>query len=817
MGTRNLDAVFAPASIAIAGATERAGSVGAQVVRNVVESFSGPIYGINPRLPKIAGVAMHAEIAALPEAPDLAIIVTPADALLQSAEAFAARGTRAALIISDAKRGMVHAGAVRDALRTLADRSGMRIIGPNALGTWSPKLRATMSALKTIAGNIAFIGQATMAAGALGQWAAQHHLGFSGLAAAGDMCDVDFGDLIDWYGADPRTRVVVVFVERLAESRKFISSIRIAARAKPVIVIRADAEPLSPRRNAVFGAALRRAGALQALTLEDLFAALEAVAVRLPSDAPPTLGPRLAILANGESLGALARLAIADSEAELAPLDEATFARLAAILPPGRRRTNPIDILPDASPERFAEATAILLDDKHVDAVLVVFGPSGSASACDVAGAVARVVEAWRLKPGRRRPFVMTAFTGGAAESDARDELSRAHIPAFDGPSGAARAFSALVAMRRAAERTTATPEFIAGPDAVFAADVESRAQAVLAKGATAIEGSVASAVRRALWLGRADALPELTWRIDVEDDPDFGPAIFFGPGGAFARIIAEETAALPPLNAASAQELIQSSPYARNAAAQGLLDDARIYALAALLVRFSDLIAAAPSIRTLTIDHLCVDEARPLAPAEAVSGTLATISGEADARFAIRPYPSRLIVGIKDQDGAALVLRPMRAEDEPALARFGARLSAEDLRLRFFQPMRTLSHDFAARLTQLDYDREMAFALQRQGHDAILGVVRLHRETRGEAGEFAIVVRSDLKGLGYGRLLMTHIIAYARSQRLRSLFGIVLSENTGMLKLSRKLGFGVHMDPHDAAIVRVELDLQKETSKETP
>lgn len=810
MSTRNLDAVFTPASLAIAGATDRPGSIGAQISRNVAESFKGRLYAVNPRRPALPGFEVHGEVGNLPEAPDLAIVVTPPEAVIETVEAFAAKGARAVLIITDVKRGAERANLVRRRLRAIGRASGMRILGPNALGILSSAVRATMSSLQAPTGGIAFVGQATMAVGAVTEWATQQHLGFSGIAAAGDMIDVDYADAIDWFAADTRTRLIVVFMERLPETRRFLSAARQAARLKPLIVLRAANEAIAPAREAVFAAALRRAGALQARTLEDLFAAMEAVAVRLPSDAPPALGGRLAILSNGESLGALARIALDGGEGELAALHPDTVERLAAIMPPGRPRANPVDILPDASPERFANALKALFEDRGIDAVLTVFGPSGTTPAPAVAEAIASIVHDARLKPGRRRPFVMTSFSGGAAEAEARDALGRLHIPSFDTPSAAVRAFNALVALRRAAVRTTATPEFVAGLEAPLLAEVEHRARAVLARGGRAIDVPAAAAIRRALWIGRADetAASALPWRIAVENDPDFGPAIFFGPGGPFARIAGDVTAALPPLNAATAQAFIAASRHARLAAAEGLLDDGATYALAALLVRVSDLIAGAPSIETLAIDGLVTADGRPLAPVEAVSGTLAPAAADPDARFAVRPYPARLAAIVTAKDGVSYRLRPLRAEDEPGLAQFGQRMTPDDLRLRFFQPMRALSHELAARLTQIDYDREMAFGLFPADGDAMLAVVRLHREPRGDSGEFAITVRSDMQGHGFGRLMMERILDYARAQKIKTVFGLVLAENSGMLRLARSLGFSARSEPGDATVVRVEIAL---------
>lgn len=808
MSTRNLDAVFAPRAVAIIGATDRPHSIGGQVTLNLMESFRGRLFGVNPRRPHLAGVEVVASIADLPIVPDFAIIVTPPDSVVETAEALAEKGTRAALVITDAKRGQARASAVRRALRAIADRTGMRIIGPNALGIVSPTVRATMSSLKAPLGNIAFIGQATMAAGTVAERVAQEHLGFSGLAACGDMVDVDFADLIDWFAADTPTRVIVLVMENVGVSRSFLSAARLAARSKPLIVLRAPTDPLPPHREAVFAAAMRRAGALSVRTLEDLFAAIEAVAVRLPSDTAPTMGRRLAILSNGESMGALGRIAAEAGNIELAQFSEPTIDRLSALLPPARKRVNPVDILPDATADRFAKAMEILFEDKGVDAVLSVFGPAGASNAPDVAAAIADIVGAARKRSGRRRPFVMTAFCGGDAEAVARDEMGRLHIPAYDSPSTAVRAFAALVALRRAAQRVTATPEFVAGLEAQHVVEVEHRARAAVERTGGLIDATVAGAIRRALWLGKSDGPSALTWRIAVEMDPEFGPAIFFGPGGAFSRIAGEPTAALPPLNAATAQELIAASRYARAAQAEGLLTDDAAYAFAALLVRVSDLIASAPSIQTLVIDGLVAEDGRPSAPPEAISGTVALIEGDPDQRFAIRPYPRRLATVVTGDDGAPYRIRPMRAEDEPALRDLGAHMSPEHLRLRFFQPMRSLSHDMAVRLTQIDYDREMAFALLPTDAEILLAVVRLHRDTRGDTGEYAITVRSDQQGKGFGRLMMERIIDYARSQGLKSVFGTVLAENRSMLKLSHALGFKSSIDPEDASVVRVELTL---------
>jgi acetyltransferase len=248
---------------------------------------------------------------------------------------------------------------------------------------------------------------------------------------------------------------------------------------------------------------------------------------------------------------------------------------------------------------------------------------------------------------------------------------------------------------------------------------------------------------------------------------------------------------------------MLDSSAGMRRLRNRGVVSESDYAAAARSLVQASEMIVALPEIATLELDGIWFDNG--VLKTQHANLAAKQVAGDPSARFAFRPYPAELEEHIT-VGGRTMLIRPMRAEDEPAMHAFIAKMSPEDLRLRFFQPMRSLSHTIAARLTQLDYDREMAFVLVDAGDP--LGVVRLHREARGSSAEFAITVRSDTHGQGIGRLLMERIISYARKIGLKTVFGVVLAENTAMLSLARRLGFVPKSQPDDPSVVRVELSL---------
>jgi acetyltransferase len=292
--------------------------------------------------------------------------------------------------------------------------------------------------------------------------------------------------------------------------------------------------------------------------------------------------------------------------------------------------------------------------------------------------------------------------------------------------------------------------------------------------------------------------------------DPVFGPVILFGQGGVAVEVVGDRAVALPPLNVALAEDLVARTRIARLLRGYRDRPPADLNALYAALTRVAQLVADLPDVVELDINPLLVDERGVLALDARIK--VAPATGTGVERLAIRPYPQELEERIA-LHGAEVILRPIRPEDEPQHARFLAAIDPDDLHLRFFRVVRAFAHTELARFTQIDYDREMAFvavARGAAGDGETLGVVRAISDPEGERAEFAILIRSDLKGQGLGALLMDKLVRYCRARGIRTIVGDVLAHNDRMLSLARELGFTVAATD-DGATLRVTLALREE------
>ena len=297
---------------------------------------------------------------------------------------------------------------------------------------------------------------------------------------------------------------------------------------------------------------------------------------------------------------------------------------------------------------------------------------------------------------------------------------------------------------------------------------------------------------------------------LGLADDPTFGTVVVFGRGGTAVEIINDKALALPPLDLQLAHDLIERTRVSRLLRAYRDVPAVKPDAVALVLVKLAQMAADIPGIRELDINPLLADEAGALAvdARVAVGSVERKFGGSGPANFAVRPYPSRWQRHLEIKAGWRVFVRPIRPEDEPLIHGFLKHVTVEDLRLRFFAPIKEFTHEFIARLTQLDYARAMAFVAFEEATNELVGVVRIHSDSIYESGEYAILLRSDLKGRGLGWTLMQMIIEYARSEGLKVISGDVLAENTVMLAMCRSLGFEVKSDPveHDICNVRLAL-----------
>lgn len=447
MSTHNLDALFAPRSIALIGASARPGSVGDVLARNLATGgFGGDLMFVNPRGEVILGQQASRSVDTLPKVPDLAVIATPAPSIPGLVTELGAAGCRAAVIISAGFEGVEPAVIrLRRELLAAAGAHGMRLVGPNCLGVLSPRQGINASFARDAApvGNVALIAQSGAIAAAALDWGPAHGVGFSHVVTMGDSLDVDFGDLLDVLGRDPATHAILLYVESLGDAAKFMRAARSAAQVKPVIAIKGGRSAAGAKAafthtgalagaDAVYQAAFRQAGVLQ---VEDLDAFLDAAATfSRPLGAP---AQSLAILTNGGGAGVLAVDALERWGGTLAQLSPATVASLQKIAPANWSHGNPVDILGDAKPEKFGEALTVLLAAPEAEAVLVLNCPTAVADSTLAADAViAAAQSAPQGKP------VFTSWIGEASQGEARRRLIAAGLLTFPTPAAAIRSFA---------------------------------------------------------------------------------------------------------------------------------------------------------------------------------------------------------------------------------------------------------------------------------------------------------------------------------------------------------------------------------------
>lgn len=453
MSIRNLDLLFHPQSVALIGASDRPGSLGCVVLRNLKGAgFAGPVWPVNRRHASVDGGKAWPDVISLPEAPDLAVICTPAETVPQLITELGRKGTRAAIVLSAGLKNRAGEGGTtfEQAMLDAARPYLLRILGPNCIGLLVPGigLNASFAPGNAMPGKLAFVTQSGALATAMLDWANGQGIGFSHFISMGDSADADFGDVLDYLGSDAGTRGILMYAESVKSGRKFMSAARAAARNKPVIVVKAGRAPDGARAAAshtgalagsdgVFDAAARRAGMLRVDTLEALFDAAETLA-----HARPLVGERLAIVTNGGGAGVLAADAIALSGGQLAQLSGPTLAALGECLPATWSQGNPVDIIGDAPVQRYHDALRILLAAPEVDAVMFMHAPTALVPAADIAAACLP------LARDTRKP-VLGCWLGGPAVAAAVKSWGTAGISCFSTPERAVAAWLQLATHSR--------------------------------------------------------------------------------------------------------------------------------------------------------------------------------------------------------------------------------------------------------------------------------------------------------------------------------------------------------------------------------
>ena len=443
----SLDVFFNPRNVAVIGATDKAGSVGRIILSNLLAApFGGSIFPVNPRHQNLLGQRTWPGIADVPAQLDLAVIVTPAGTVPDVIRQCAAAGVRGAVVISAGFRETGPEGAgLEEQLAEEARRGHMRVIGPNCLGVMNPLrgLNATFAASMAKPGQVGFISQSGALCTAILDWSLSEMVGFSAFLSVGSMVDVGWGDLIRYLGNDPQTRSIVIYMEAIGDARSFLSAAREVTQVKPIIVIKAGRTAAAAKAAAshtgslagsdeVLDAAFRRCGVLRVDRISDLFYMADVF-----DKQPRPRGPRLTILTNAGGPGVLATDALISEGGTLSQLTPETMKALDQVLPPHWSHQNPIDIIGDAGPERYAQAIEIAAKDENSDGLLVILTPQGMTDPSAIAA---------RLKPFAHlsgKP-VLASWMGGAQVAEGVRILNEAGIPAFSYPDTAALAFEYL-------------------------------------------------------------------------------------------------------------------------------------------------------------------------------------------------------------------------------------------------------------------------------------------------------------------------------------------------------------------------------------
>ena len=729
-----------------------------------------------------------AELEQIPPGPFLALVSLPQPDLPGLLGRLHARGCRAAVLV-----GGTMPLPERHALQAQARGLDLRLLGPTQIGLLLPHLGLSLGAAATLPppGELAFVAQSDAITTAMLDWAAARGIGFSLVAALGDSMEVKLGDLLDHLALDLQTRFILLQLEGISDARRFMSAARAAARAKPVIAIRSgrytalgddrDLERLRAHDDA-YEAAFRRAGMLRVRRIEELFATAGTLAASAGHRRSRLRRGRLAIVSNGRGPALLAADLLAEH---------------------GEGPTRTQDLGLEAAPGAFAAAVQPLLRDPACDAVLVLFAPTVVAPPERYAQAVTA------LQPQARDAgrLLLAAWLGDASVQPARRLLAAAGVPAYATPEAAVQAFLDIVSFKRRQQALQQVcPSAPPGP----APEREAAARlvaAAVASGPLRLDEARARPLLAAYGLppfatGRPPA-SSLELVLAMALDSTFGPVLRLAQGAPGRGLIGPPATALPPLNAALAMAMLQETPLGHTLLRSGDRQLPEADPVIEALVRLSDLVVDRPEIAGIELELRLAAE-RGLETLSARIDLVPVPPGtDPTGRLAIRPYPVELEEEVTAEDGQRFRLRPIRPEDAAALQRGFKRLSADDVRRRFFAPVAELTPEVAARLSQIDYDRELVLVIEDPASPGdLLGGARIAMDPDRRRAEFAATIRTDQQGRGLGRLALERVLEHARRRGVEEVWGTILADNQAMQGLATDLGLTLRRDPDEPDVV---------------
>lgn len=825
MSIRHLRLLFAPTAIALIGASERPGSLGEALTRNLLAGgFKGAFFLVNRRHRTVRELPAYGRLADLPRVPELAIIATPVRTIPRLLIEAGRCGIKAVMIATPYRTDRDDETAViRQAVRKVARAYGLRVLGPGGGLLWPPNgLNVSLSHRTPLVGRLSLVSQSQGPLSPLLEWASTQGVGFSHIVVMAGSSDVTIAEVLDWLANDADTDIILLVLETVDDARSLLSAARAAARVKPVLAVRPGQshdwhDSAFRQTDAIYDAAWRRAGVLRLPSLQALFQT-----AFLLTFAMPIVGDRLAIVGASRMLNLLATDLLLAEGGRLARFGQQTTAALQRLLSAEVRPDNPLDLGNQADADDFAAALAAILPGNDADGVLVLQAPNAWIPSAEVATAVIAAINRCWTARGERQPGVILCWPGAQQQCITASNQSLWRIPAYDAPEQAIEAFMHCWRREQNRAHLTATPPWLQEPteperlvarqcvtQALAAGrDRLDRAEIATLLGAYAIAFSPSTA-------GPMTGL--LTMTLRMTEDLCFGPVLLLELDDPMLPLAGQPIAILPPLDLTLARAAIGHSPFYR------WLRDAKTIA-PGVLERFLSLLVRVARLVVDLAEIVEMEWSLAVTPASAADVTVTSASirlavpeEPGHARLAIRPYPRELEEYYPLPDGSTLLIRPVRAEDEPTFIDAFAQLSTEEVRMRFLYTFKELSHEEAVRLTRIDYAREMALVVfrQRPGQTMLerCGVGRLMRDVDDERAEFAIILLRAATGIGLGSLLVRRLIRYARACGFREVFGEVLRENESMLALCRAMGFIIEACPEDAGVMIVRLLLTDTSS----
>ena len=892
MSLQLLKHFFNPQSIAVIGASINVKRAGYLVMNNLLAAgFNGPIMPVTPKYRAVHGVLAYKQVSDLPIIPDLAVICTNEFRIPDLLLALAEKGCSAAIIVTTESDH-----AVSERIYQIAAKHKIRLLGMSSLGIINPHnlLNASLAHCNALPGNIAFVSQSAAVCTTVLDWAISKSIGFSAFVSLGDAQDIAFPELLDYLARDPKTQSILLYIDNIDDAREFVSAARAIAQNKTVLVIKSGSSLLGAKaaalhsrgvfgHDSVYDAAIKRAGMLRVHDLHELFAAVETLAY-----SHSLHGERLAIISNGGGLGVLAVDNLVEEGGRLAELDDALMDKLNACLPSNWSHNNPIDMIGDADPIRYATALTHLMDSDQVDAILIIHSPSALSDSEETAESI---VHAIQQHPKRKQINILTNWTGEEAAKPARKIFANAKIPTFRTPNGAITAFMHLVQYRRnkklLMETPTSLPEHLVYDAQAASAYIQ---KSLLERNVsdilepiklstfctkplldvyhlntikTHVALNITEAIEKAKLIGYPlavkinspdiqyksqvhgvmlninnareldsaltsittrvkTALPDaqltgftlqemvasglvLELRVMIKQDAIFGPVIAISQDSDARDLhstLENAVVALPPLNMALARYLVIQGIKDKKIKVKQQAQNFDMQAVCLMLTQISQMLLDNPEIEDLDLNPVLVSGKEVTIVDCQV--TLKANDVHLPTRFAISPYPKHLEERVSLKNGQIVLIRPIRAEDEVRHHIFDDSLSKEDRYKRYFSQRGSMTHEEMAMLTQIDYEREMAFIAVRlvdEEEREILAVIRASTDPDNIEAEFGMIVSAELQGFGLGGLLLNKLIAYQTNKNTRYLTGITMLSNTGMATLAKKVGFKIERNIEEGTI----------------